>query len=265
MSEQLDFFNGQELKLTRPLAFFDLEATGVNVAKDRIVEISILKAMPDGETKLYTKRINPTIPIPAEASAIHGIYDEDIKDVPTFEQIGHEIAQFLKDADLAGYNCRNFDVPMLMEEFLRVGIDFEMKGRRIVDVQNIFHKMEQRTLSAAYRFYCDKNLENAHSAEADTIATYEVLKAQLVRYNELENDVKFLDEFSQRHNTVDFAGHFVYNEDGVEVFNFGKHKGKPISMVLAAEPSYYNWMMDADFPQYTKKILTEIRLRDFNK
>lgn len=265
MTEQLDFFSEGDLKLNRPLAFFDLETTGVNVAKDRIVEISILKAFPDGSTKLYTKRVNPGMPIPPDSSAIHGIYDEDVKDEPLFKEIAHEVANFIKDADLAGYNCRNFDVPLLMEEFLRVGVDFDMKSRRIVDVQNIFHKKEERTLSAAYRFYCDKNLDNAHSAEADTVATYEILKAQLQRYNDLENDVRFLDEYSTRNRNIDFAGCFSVNDDGVEIFNFGKHKGKPILEVLEREPSYYNWMMDADFPQYTKKVLTEIRLKAFNK
>ncbi len=265
MTEQLDFFSGGDLKLNRPLAFFDLETTGVNVANDRIVEISILKAFPDGSTKLYTKRVNPDMPIPADSSAIHGIYDEDVKDEPLFKELAHEVANFIKDADLAGYNCRNFDVPLLMEEFLRVGVEFDMKGRKIVDVQNIFHKKEERTLSAAYRFYCDKNLDKAHSAEADTVATYEILKAQLQRYDDLDNDVKFLDEYTTRNKNIDFAGCFSLNDEGVEVFNFGKHRGKPILEVLEREPSYYNWMMDADFPQYTKKVLTEIRLKGFNK
>jgi DNA polymerase-3 subunit epsilon len=253
------------IKLNKALAVFDLETTGVKVATDRIVEISIVKVLPGGDKESITRRINPGIPIPAEASAVHGIYDEDVKDKPLFKDAAHELKNYIADSDLAGYNCLNFDVPLLVEEFLRVGIDFDVKGRRIVDVQNIFHKMEQRTLSAAYKFYCQKDLENAHSAEADTMATYEVLEAQLERYPELQNDVKFLHDFSIRNRNVDFAGHIIFNEKNEEVINFGKHKGKVVTAVLSAEPSYYNWMMTADFPQYTKKVLTEIRLRSFNK
>jgi DNA polymerase-3 subunit epsilon len=253
------------IKLNKALAVFDLETTGVKVATDRIVEISIVKVLPGGDKESITRRINPGIPIPAEASAVHGIYDEDVKDKPLFKDAAHELKNYIADSDLAGYNCLNFDVPLLVEEFLRVGVDFDVKSRRIVDVQNIFHKMEQRTLSAAYKFYCQKNLENAHSAEADTLATYEVLEAQLERYPELQNDVKFLHDFSIRNRNVDFAGHIIFNEKNEEVINFGKHKGKVVTAVLSAEPSYYNWMMTADFPQYTKKVLTEIRLRSFNK
>lgn len=253
------------IKLNKALAVFDLETTGVKVATDRIVEISIVKVLPGGDKESITRRINPGIPIPAEASAVHGIYDEDVKDKPLFKDAAHELKNYIGDCDLAGYNCLNFDVPLLVEEFLRVGVDFDVKSRRIVDVQNIFHKMEQRTLSAAYKFYCQKNLENAHSAEADTMATYEVLEAQLERYPELQNDVKFLHDFSIRNRNVDFAGHIIFNEKNEEVINFGKHKGKVVTAVLSAEPSYYNWMMTADFPQYTKKVLTEIRLRSFNK
>ncbi|MGE0637142.1 MAG: exonuclease domain-containing protein [Bacteroidia bacterium] len=253
------------IKLNKPLAVFDLETTGTKVATDRIVEISIVKVLPGGDKESITRRINPGIPIPAEASAVHGIYDEDVKDKPLFKDAAHELKNYIADSDLAGYNCLNFDVPLLVEEFLRVGVDFDVKSRRIVDVQNIFHKMEQRTLSAAYKFYCQKNLENAHSAEADTLATYEVLEAQLERYPELQNDVKFLHDFSIRNRNVDFAGHIIFNEKNEEVINFGKHKGKVVTAVLSAEPSYYNWMMTADFPQYTKKVLTEIRLRSFNK
>lgn len=253
------------IKLNKALAVFDLETTGTKVATDRIVEISIVKVLPGGDKESITRRINPGIPIPAEASAVHGIYDEDVKDKPLFKDAAHELRNYIGDSDLAGYNCLNFDVPLLVEEFLRVSVDFDVKSRRIVDVQNIFHKMEQRTLSAAYKFYCQKNLENAHSAEADTLATFEVLEAQLERYPELQNDVKFLHDFSIRNRNVDFAGHIIFNEKNEEVINFGKHKGKVVTTVLSAEPSYYNWMMTADFPQYTKKVLTEIRLRSFNK
>ncbi|MCG3166908.1 MAG: DNA polymerase III PolC-type [Bacteroidia bacterium] len=253
------------IKLNKALAVFDLETTGTKVATDRIVEISIVKIFPGGDKESITRRINPGIPIPAEASAVHGIYDEHVKDKPLFKDAAHELKNYIGDSDLAGYNCLNFDVPLLVEEFLRVGVDFDVKNRRIVDVQNIFHKMEQRTLSAAYKFYCQKDLENAHSAEADTLATYEVLEAQLERYPELQNDVKFLHDFSIRNRNVDFAGHIIFNEKNEEVINFGKHKGKVVTEVLRAEPSYYNWMMTADFPQYTKKVLTEIRLRSFNK
>lgn len=253
------------IKLNKALAVFDLETTGTKVATDRIVEISIVKIFPGGDKESITRRINPGIPIPAEASVVHGIYDEHVKDKPIFKDAAHELKNYIGDCDLAGYNCLNFDVPLLVEEFLRVGVDFDVKNRRIVDVQNIFHKMEQRTLSAAYKFYCQKDLENAHSAEADTLATYEVLEAQLERYPELQNDVKFLHDFSIRNRNVDFAGHIIFNEKNEEVINFGKHKGKVVTEVLRAEPSYYNWMMTADFPQYTKKVLTEIRLRSFNK
>lgn len=252
------------IKLSRPLAFFDLETTGVKVATDRIVEISVLKIFPGGDKEGITRRLNPGIPIPPDASAVHGIYDEDVKDKLAFHEFAHELKKYLDDCDLSGYNCLNFDVPLLVEEFLRVEVDFDIRNRRIIDVQNIFHKMEQRTLSAAYKFYCQKNLENAHSAEADTTATFEVLEAQLERYPELENDVKFLHDFSIRNRNVDFAGHIIYNDKDVEVINFGKHKGKPVEEVLRVEPSYYSWMMNADFPQYTKKVLTEIRLRSFN-
>ncbi len=253
------------IKLNRTLAVFDLETTGTKVATDRIVEISVLKIFPGGDREGITRRINPGIPIPPDASAIHGIYDADVKDKPSFKDFAHELKNYLADCDLAGYNCLNFDVPLLVEEFLRVGVDLDVRSRKIVDVQNIFHKMEQRTLSAAYKFYCQKDLENAHTAEADTTATYEVLEAQLERYPDLQNDVKFLHDFSIRNRNVDFAGHIIFNEKDVETINFGKHKGKAVEMVLKAEPSYYSWMMAADFPQYTKKVLTEIRLRSFNK
>ncbi len=259
------------LKLKRPLAFFDLETTGVNVSADRIVEISVLRVSPDGGEAVYTRKVNPEIPIPAESSLFHGIYDEDIKDAPTFKDVAHELADFISEADLAGYNSNKFDIPMLMEEFLRAGVDFSLEGRFFVDVQNIFHQMEQRTLKAAYRFYCDKPLDNAHSAEADVRATYEVLSAQLDRYQGVAwedkagnksvpvvNDVEALHRFTNLHRPVDFAGRMVFNEQGQEVFNFGKHKGRSVEDVFEIEPSYYSWMMQGDFPLYTKKCLDGI-------
>jgi len=252
------------LVLKKPIVFFDLETTGVDVAKDRIVEISILKLHPDGKKEVKTRRVNPQIPIPKEASEVHGIYDEDVKDEPTFKALAKSLALFIDNSDLAGFNSNRFDVPLLVEEFLRVDVDFDISNRSLVDVQNIFHKMEQRTLVAAYKFYCEKDLTNAHSAEADNIATYEVLEAQLDRYEELENNVEFLSEFSRRTNNVDLMGRIVFNEEGVEVFNFGKHKGKAVTEILEKQPSYYSWMMDGDFPLYTKKVLTAIKLRAFN-
>jgi DNA polymerase-3 subunit epsilon len=249
------------LKLTRPIVFFDLETTGVDVAKDRIVEISILKLHPDGKKEVKTRRVNPEIPIPPATTEIHGISDEDVKDEPTFSALAKSLAQFIGNSDLAGYNSNKFDVPLLVEEFLRVDVDFDLENRKLVDVQNIFHKMEQRTLVAAYKFYCGKDLVDAHSAEADNKATYEVLESQIERYEELENDIDFLSEFSKRNNTADLMGRIVFNEDNVEVFNFGKHRGKPVSEILEKDPSYYNWMMKGDFPLYTKKVLTAIKLR----
>ncbi len=259
------------INLKRPLAFFDLETTGVNLATDRIVEISILKVSPDQSEESRTYRINPERPIPPESSFFHGIYDEDIKDAPTFKDLAPEIADFIGDSDLAGYNSNKFDIPMLMEEFLRAGVDFSLDQRFFVDVQNIFHQMEQRTLKAAYRFYCDKNLDNAHTAEADVRATYEVLKSQLAKYDGVDwenkagevskpvvNDVEALHKFTNLSMPVDFAGRLVYNEEGIEVFNFGKHKGVPVVEVFQREPSYYAWMMNGDFPLYTKKCLEKI-------
>ncbi len=266
-----------ELNLTRPLAFFDLETTGIKVATDRIVEICIFKVNIDGSTRTKTKRINPGIPIPSEATAIHGIKDDDVKDAPKFPEVAGELAQFLENCDLAGYNSNHFDIPLLVEEFLRTDVDFELKGRRFIDVQNIFHKMEPRNLHAAFRFYCDRELENAHSAEADTIATYEILKAQLDRYKDKEikdrngkmiqpvlNDVKALSEFSYTSRNVDLIGHIVYNDKNQEVFNFGKHKGKRVDDVFRTEPSYYDWIMKSEFPISTKKVVTSIKLRGFN-
>jgi DNA polymerase-3 subunit epsilon len=249
------------LNLTRPVAFFDLETTGVDVASDRIVEISILKILPDGNKLNYTRKVNPGMPIPQIVSEIHGIYDDDIANEPLFKDIAAEVDAFLKDCDLAGYNSNKFDVPVLAEEFLRAGIDFSIKERRLIDVQNIFHKMEQRTLVAAYKFYCQKELVNAHSAEADTLATYEILEAQLQRYNEVENDSDFLHEFSQRVKVADLAGRIAIDKNGVEVFNFGKHKGKSVEELFRKEPSYYSWMMNGNFPLYTKKVLKEIKER----
>ena len=252
------------LNLTKPLAFFDLETTGVNIGADRIIEISILKLMPDGSKQVKTKRVNPGKPIPADASKVHGIYDKDVAHEPLFKEIANEILQFIGNADLAGYNSNKFDIPMLVDEFIRVDVDFEMKGRRLVDVQNIFHKMEQRTLVAAYKFYCNKEIENAHSAEADIIATYEVFEAQLNRYENLKQDVDFLSEFSRMNENVDLAGRIVFNDKKQEVFNFGKHKGKTVESVFATDTSYYDWMMRGDFPAETKKVLTGLRLRTMN-
>lgn len=246
-----------KLNLENPVAFFDLETTGVSVGKDRIVEISVLKVHPNGKEESKTYKVNPEIPIPEETTKIHGISDDDVKDAPTFKDIAAEILLFLKDCDLAGYNSNKFDVPMLVEEFYRVGYDFDLDNRNLIDVQNIFHKMEQRTLVAAYKFYCEKNLEDAHSAEADNLATYEVFKAQLSRYPELKNDMKFLGEFSKRGNWADLMGRFAYNNKKEVVFNFGKHKNKPVKSVLRSEPSYYSWMMKGDFPQSTKKVLSK--------
>lgn len=248
-----------KLKLTRPIAFFDLETTGLNIATDRIVEISIIKIMPNGDKEVKTKLLNPTIPIAKEAAAIHGIKDEDVKGKATFKDVANELNEFIKDCDLAGYNSNRFDIPLLAEEFLRASIDFNVANRKLVDVQNVFHKMEKRTLVAAYKFYCDKDLTDAHSAEADTTATYEVLEAQIEKYADLKNDIEFLSEFSQMNKNVDLLGRFVYNDENIEAFNFGKHKGKPITEVLEKEPGYYGWMMNGDFPLYTKKVLKAIK------
>ncbi len=249
------------LNLKRPIVFFDLETTGVDMTRDRIVEVSLVKIMPNGDQEIKTRRINPEMPIPAEATAIHGITDEDVKDCPRFKEIAKSLAQYIEGCDLGGYNSNKFDIPMLVEEFLRADVDVDLKKRKFIDVQNIFHKMEQRTLIAAYRFYCNKDLENAHSAEADIMATYEVLLAQLDRYPELRNDVDFLAAFSERGQCADYAGRIVYNDKGQEIFAFGKHKGKIVEEVFRSEPSYYSWMMNGDFPRYTKKVITEIRLR----
>ncbi len=252
------------LKLTRPICFFDLETTGINISKDRIVEISVLKVFPDGKEESKTWLVNPQMKIPAEVIAIHGISDEDVKGKPTFKELAKEINNLIKDSDLGGFNSNRFDIPILAEEMLRADLDFDMKNKLSVDVQTIFHKMEQRTLTAAYKFYCDKNLEDAHSAEADTNATYQVLKAQIERYDELENDTKFLAEFSSRKQFADFAGFISYNKKGEECFAFGKHKNRLVQDILDEEPGYFGWLLNADFPLYTKKVLTAIKLRNFN-
>ena len=252
------------LHLTKPICFFDLETTGINISKDRIVEISILKVFPDGKEERKTWLVNPEMDIPKEVIAIHGITNEKVANAPTFKELAKEINNMIKDSDLGGFNSNRFDIPLLAEEMLRADLDFDMKNRVSVDVQTIFHKMEQRTLIAAYKFYCDKNLEDAHSAEADTNATFEVLKAQLSKYEDLENDTKFLAEFSSRKKFADFAGFITFNEDGEECFSFGKHKNKRVLDVLEQEPGYFGWLLNADFPLYTKKVLTAIKLRAFN-
>ena len=255
-----------QLNLRIPLVFFDLETTGTNIAKDRIVEISFVKVYPNGKEDVKTRRINPEMPIPPETTAIHGISDEDVKDCPTFKEIAKSLASQIEGCDLAGYNSNRFDIPLLAEEFLRAGVDIDLSKRKFVDVQTIFHKMEQRTLSAAYKFYCGKNLDDAHSAEADTMATYEVLKAQLDRYADvLTNDVGFLSDYSAHTNNVDFAGRMIYNDKKQEVFNFGKYKGQLVETVLKENPGYFSWIIDGDFPQNMKQKLTEIKLRGFNK
>jgi DNA polymerase-3 subunit epsilon len=254
-----------DLNLKKQIAFIDLETTGINVTTDRIVELSVLKISPNGKEEWMSTRVNPEMAIPPKSTAIHGIKDEDVAKSPTFKEIAKNLASFLEGCDLAGYNAIKFDIPVLAEEFLRVNIDFSFRKRRYVDVQVIFHKKEQRTLSAAYQFYCKKELEGAHGSKADTLATYEVLKSQLDRYKDLENDVEKLADFSSFNNNVDFAGRIILDDNDVEVFNFGKHKGKPVETVFAEEPAYYSWMMNGEFPLYTKKILTEIKLRSFGK
>ena len=250
-----------KLNLKNPVVFFDLETTGVNITSDRIVEISYLKIFPNGNEVSRTMRINPEMHIPEQASEVHGIYDDDVKDCPTFKQVAKDVAKDFEGADIAGFNSNRFDVPLLAEEFLRAGVDLDMTRRKFIDVQVIFHKMEQRTLSAAMKFYCGKELEGAHSADADTRATYEVLQAQLDRYDELQNDIAWLSEFSSHTRNVDFAGRIVYDDKGVEVFNFGKYKGIPVVEVLRRDPSYYSWMMQGDFSLNTKQVLTRIKLK----
>lgn len=247
------------LNIKKPLAIFDLETTGLDISIDRIVEIAILKVSPDGKEIKYEKRINPEMPISEESTSIHGISNEDVKDCPTFSDLADEIAQFIGEADLAGFNSNKFDIPLIAEEFLRVNHPFKTGDRKFIDVQNIFHKMEQRTLVAAYKFYCDKDLTNAHSADADVIATYEVLKAQVERYEEVKNDTDFLAEFStqNKNKILDFAGRIAQNENGEAIYNFGKHKGKTIGEIAESEPGYYGWMLNGNFPRYTKAILKQ--------
>ncbi len=264
-----------KLNLKNPLVVFDLETTGINISQDRIVEIAMVKAMPDGTIDEKCQKINPTIPIPNETSLIHGIYDEDVKEEPTFKQMARSLAQYLEGCDLAGFNILAFDVPMLVEEFLRANVDFEVEKRKIVDAQKLFHMMEKRNLTAAYKFYCGKELKNAHSALVDTKATYEVLASQIERYEgkeahdnlgkklaTIENDMGILHELSTS-SRIDFAGRIILKE-GIEVFNFGKHRGKPVREILQKEPSFYDWMMKGDFPLDTKRKLTQIKLRSFN-
>ncbi len=267
-----------EINLKRPLVFFDLETTGIDISNDRIVEIALLKIFPTGKEEVFFKRINPEIPIPKEASEIHGIYDKDIENAPRFKDLAKEVVKFIEGSDLAGYNSNKFDIPLLAEELLRVGIDYDLRRANFIDVQNIFHKMEKRTLSAAYKFYCNQDLTDAHSALADTRATYEVLKAQLDMYQnipyddgkgnktfEVVNEVPALSKFSAHNNNVDFAGHVIYNDKGVPVINFGKHKGRPVTEVFETDPGYYGWILDSKFPAFTKKVLTEIKLSKLKK
>lgn len=266
-----------KLNLKKPLVFLDLETTGINIATDRIVEIALLKIHPDGREEEKQQRINPGIPIPPEVSGIHGIYDEDVKDEPTFKEVARIFAKFIEGCDLAGFNSIKFDIPLLTEEFLRADIDIDFKKHKFIDVQVIFHRMEKRTLAAAYKFYLSKDLENAHTAMADTKATYEVLKAQIERYEgitlddcgkktlPITNNVDSLATFSSFDKNVDFAGRIVYDDNGVEIFNFGKHKGKAVEKVLKEEPAYYSWMMQGEFPLYTKKVLTVIKLKELNR
>jgi len=253
-----------KLNLTRPIAFIDLETTGVNVSNDRIVEIAIVKILPDGTRQVKRKLINPLIPIPSGASDVHGITDEMVKDAPSFKQVANEIKQFMDNCDMGGYNSNRFDVPMLIEEFLRAGVSFSADGRKLVDVQKVFHMMEQRTLGAAYKFYCNKVLDGAHSAEVDATATWEVLEAQIERYPQIGDTVESIVKFTGEDDIVDFARRFV-KENGIEIFNFGKHKGKPVTQVLKEEPQYYDWMMKGDFAMNTKQKLTEILNRTLLK
>ncbi len=250
------------LQLKNPLIFFDLETTGIDVAVDRIVEISYLKIYPNGNEESKTIRVNPGIPIPAKATSIHGIKDEDVKDAPSFKEIAKNLAAVFEGCDFAGYNSNKFDLPLLAEEFLRADIELDLKKRKFIDIQVIFHKKEQRNLSAAYKFYCNKYLEDAHTAEADTRATYEILQAQLDKYDDLPNDVDELAKFSSHNRNVDFMGRIIYDDEDQEVFNFGKYKGQRVADVLKKDPGYYGWMINGSFPLHTKKVLTAIKLRE---
>ncbi len=250
-----------ELNLKKPIVFFDLETTGINIAKDRIVEISILKVFPNGNKESKTWLVNPEIEIPEEATAVHGITNEKVVTEPTFKELASKVNEMIADADLAGFNSNRFDIPLLAEELLRAGIDFDMENRKAVDVQVIFHKKEQRTLSAGYKFYCGKDLDDAHSAEADTLATYEILKAQLDKYDDVENSVEALSEFSSHRERADFAGFILFDDEGHEIFSFGKYKGRTVEEVLKENPGYNSWIQNAEFPLYTKKVLRQIKER----
>lgn len=248
------------IKLSKPIVFFDLESTGLNPVTDRIVEISMLKIHPDGKEEEYTQRINPTVPISPESSKVHGIYDQDVADMPTFQKASRQIHDFLKGCDLGGYNSNRFDIPLLAEEFARAGVEIDIKKVKMVDVQVIFFKQEPRTLAGAYKFYCDKDLEGAHSARADVKATWEILRAQVEKYDDLGDDIESLSGLSGADNIADLAGRLVYDDEKNVLFNFGKHKGKRVDNIFRREPSYYDWMMQGDFPAYTKKLITRIYL-----
>ena len=253
-----------KINLVRPICFFDLETTGINISKDRIVEISVLKIFPNGNKESKTWLVNPKIPIPAEVSNIHGITDDMVVNEPSFDSIGVHVKDMIDKCDLGGFNSNKFDIPLLAEEFLRNEIDFNLEKVKCIDVQNIFHKMEKRTLGAAYKFYCQKDLIDAHSSKADTLATFEVLEAQIEKYSELENNVDFLSDFSSRNKSVDLAGFIIYNKDNIPCFSFGKHKGKTVDFIIENEPGYLGWILNSDFPMYTKKILTKLRLSKLN-
>ena len=252
------------LNLKRPLIVFDLETTGVDLVNSKIIQISYIKVYPDGKEERGNQYVNPGQHIPEEVTEITHITDDDVKDQPAFKEVAPKLAETFKSCDFAGFNSNRFDIPVLAEEFLRAGVDIDMSKRKFVDVQVIFHKMEQRTLSAAYKFYCEKNLEDAHTAEADTRATYEVLKAQLDRYPDLQNDIAFLADYSSFSKNVDFAGRMVYDDNGTEVFNFGKYKGMSVAEVLKKDPGYYSWILNSDFTLNTKAALTKIRLREMS-
>ncbi len=253
-----------KLQLTKPIVFFDLETTGLNIVTDRIVEISLLKIFPDArEEKMYFL-INPEISIPPKSTEIHGVSDADVEKSPVFKTVGKQIALFLKDCDIAGYNSNKFDIPLLAEEFVRAEIDFDWSKSKFVDVHVLYLKKEPRTLSAAYKYYCNKELENAHSAEADTYATYEVLKSQLAKYTDLENNIQFLSEYTAQNKNVDFAGRIIFNDKNVEVFNFGKYKGQAVEEIFQKDPGYYSWMMKGEFHSHTKQVITKIKLRGFS-
>jgi len=253
-----------KIKLSKPICFFDLETTGINISKDRIVEVSVLKVFPDGNKESRTWLVNPEIHIPIEVSNIHGITNEMVANEPNFKTIGNQLKEMINNCDLGGFNSNKFDIPLLAEEFLRSNIDFDLENIKCIDVQNIFHKMEKRTLGAAYKFYCKKELIDAHSSKADTLATYEVLEAQIDMYSELENNVNFLSEFSSRNKTVDLAGFIIYDQNNIPCFSFGKHKGKSVDFIIDNEPGYFGWILNSDFPMYTKKILTKLRLNKLN-